>query len=153
MALDFDGTVNAVLAHCVAAGAALTNPIVDVAYAHPLPRGRCIRIFYGGEAEPAHMGSDARVLNGQMVAELIRIVAFWPLSSSGETMAATVEAEVRALKHQIRTRILGDSQLGGLSTDLALSNAITDFGANGGIVYRTLEYEITTDYDEYAIAP
>ena len=51
--MDFDSTAAAITTHVTAAAAALTNPIVDVAYAHPIPTGRCVRIHYVGEVAPA----------------------------------------------------------------------------------------------------
>lgn len=149
--MDFAATVDAVLRHLQDAGKAIDPPIEDVAFAHPVPTSqRCIRLYYTGEAEPPHF-PDGRVLNGEMIAERLVIVAFWALSNARETYAATVEAEVRALKHEIKTRIFADSQLGGQATDLRLGLAEVDWGINAGTLYRTLEIEVLTELEEYPL--
>lgn len=142
----------AVLTHAQAAGGAVSPAITDVVVAYPAPRGRCIRIFYGGETEPVRMG-EQRVLNEEMVGEQIVVVAFWPLNNLSEDQAAGIEVEAYDLKHQLRTRILGDSQLGGMSTDLELGYAEPGFANLAGIPYRTLEMIVTTDFTSYTLAP
>ena len=144
--------IAAVKTHAVAAGAALTRAITDVAIAAPVPRGRCVRIFYGGEAEPVRMGT-ARVLTGELIAERIVVVIFLPIGEYAETLTSAIEDDLYAFKHELRTRIQADSQLGGQSTDLEIGYAATEFLQIGQVVYRTLEMEITTDYIEYPIAP
>jgi hypothetical protein len=151
--MAYSDQLAAIVVHAQAAGNALTIPLTDVIAAYPAVPGRCIRIFYGGEAVPTRMGQDSRVLNGQLVAEQIVIMAFWPLRDLRETEAAVLEAEVYNLKHELRTRILGDSQLGGKSTDLDVGYAEPGFAELGGAPYRTLEMIVTTDYIEYPLAP
>jgi hypothetical protein len=148
--MDFLAVVDQLLSHVKAAGADLDNPIDDVAFAHPLPTGRCIRIYYSGEAPPPHFG-EGRVLNGEMIAEVLTIVAFWPLSNTRERYAETIEGEIRALKHGIKTRIFADSQLGGRSTDLVLGLATADWSIVAGTVYRILEIEVITETEEYPL--
>lgn len=139
-----------VLTHARDAGNAISPAITDVVVAYPSPRGRCIRIFYGGEVEPVRMGAQ-RVLNEEMVGEQIVIVAFWPLNNLSEDQAAGIEVEAYNLKHQLRTRILADSQLGGMSTDLELGYADPGFANLAGIPYRTLEMIVNTDYTSYTL--
>ena len=152
MAFTYASVLAALKAHAVAAGGALDVPILDVAVAHPAPKGRCIRIFYVGETEPEHMGGN-RTLNSQIIGERIGIIAWFPVSDLSETATEAIEAELYDLKHELRTRILGDSQLGGMSTDLELLQFDTDFVLAGNVRYRTLEAEVVTDYAEYTIAP
>lgn len=150
--MDLPDVLDAIQVHCLAAGNALASPIKDVAVGWPVPRGRCIRIFWGGEVAPERMGGD-RVLNGELVSERAIIRAFWPLSDYGETKARTLIGEMWDLKHEIRTRLLGDSQLGGLSTDFVMGYAEADDVAIGGGVFATLDIECTTDFTEYTISP
>lgn len=150
--MAFADQLAAIKTHAVAAGATLSPALTDVAIAHPVPRGRCVRIFWAGEVEPVRMGAQ-RSLNAELIAERIMLVAFWPISDSSETGAEAIETDIYALKHEIRTRVLGDSQLGGMSTDLAMSYAETDFVVISGTAYRTLECEFVTDFFEYSIAP
>lgn len=150
--MAFSDQLAAIKTHAVAAGTAMSNPIKDVAIAWPAPGPeRCIRIFYGGEAEPPRIGAP-RVLNEELVAERIVLVAFWPMSNLSVKQAEVIEDELYDLKHEIRTRVLGDSQLGGQSTDLEMGYAETDFVLVGGTSYRTLEIEFLTDHTAYTLA-
>lgn len=150
--MDFRAVVEILLSHCREAANDLDNGFKDVAFGHPLPgaTGRSIRLYYGGEVEPPKM-PGARVLNAELVGERLVIVTFWPLSNSRETYARTVETEVRALKHGLRTRIQGDAQLAALVFDLSLEYAEVDWGVVAGTVYRTLEIGVLLSYEEYPI--
>ena len=141
----------AIVVHAAAAGAAMTNPILDVRGAFPIPKSRCIRVYYGGETEPTRMGGN-RVLNGEMVAHRILIAAFFPISVGDEEVAVIIDNELQALAHDLRTRILGDSQLGGQSTDLTLGYCEPDLVTYGNTRYLMGLWEVLTDYVEYPLA-
>jgi hypothetical protein len=143
----------AILTHALAAAATVNAQWLDVAIGAPIPRGnRCVRIFYGGEAAPQHMGGS-RTLTGELVAETISLVAFWTMSTMDETAAAAIDTEMVAFKHALRTAVLGDSQLGGKSTDLEMSYAEPDYQIIGGTRYAILAVEFLLDYTEYPLAP
>lgn len=150
--MSFTAVLDAIETHATTAGASLTIPITNVKIGYPKADGRCVRIFWGGEAEPIRMGAH-RVLNGELVADLIVVIAFWPLSTLSAEQAEVVELEARALTAAFRTAVLGDSQLGGQSTDLTLGYGQTDFPILAGALYRTVSFEITTDFSEYVLAP
>jgi hypothetical protein len=142
-----------ILVHALAAAAAVNAQWLDVAIGAPIPRGnRCVRIFYGGEAEPQRMGAS-RVLNGELVAETCALIAFWSMSTMDETAVKAIDTEMVGFKHELRTRILGDSQLGGASTDLEMGYAEPDFLVIGGGRWAVLEVTFTLDYTEYPLAP
>jgi hypothetical protein len=142
-----------ILVHALAAAAAVNAQWLDVAIGAPIPRGnRCVRIFYGGEAQPQRMGAQ-RVLNAELVAETVQLVAFWAMSTLDETGAKAIDSEMVAFKHELRTRILGDSQLGGASTDLEMSYAEPDYQVIGGGRWAILGVEFVCDYTEYPLAP
>lgn len=145
---DFDGAMDVVVTHCVTAAASLTSPITDVQRGDPLPKGRCGRIWYGGEDDPPSMAGN-RVLNGEIVGEVIHIDFFWPISVGSETPAKSRDIEVRALKHALRTAILADSTLGGKCMDLLLTHAQSQFVSFDNTAFRTLELELTLSYVEY----
>ena len=151
--MDLPDVLDAIQVHCLAAGNALASPIKDVAVGWPVPRGRCIRIFWGGETKPARMGEHPRSQVGEMVSERVVIRAFWPLSDYGETKARTLIGEMWDLKHEIRTRLLGDSQLGGLTTDFEMGYAGADDVVIGGAAFTFIDIECITDYHDYPIAP
>jgi hypothetical protein len=144
---------DAILVHTVAAAAAVSAEWTDVQIGAPIPRGnRCVRLFYGGEVQPVRMGGQ-RVLNGELVSESIMLVAFWALPSLDEGSVKALDDEAYDFKHQLRTRVLGDSQLGGTATDLEMSYANPDFLVIGGARWMVLEVEFTSDFTEYTLAP
>ena len=150
--MAFSDVLNRIETHATTAGASLTVPITDVKIGYPKATGRCVRIFWGGEVRPVKMGDSEQVLNGQMVSDLVVIVAFWPLSNLSETMAETIELEARAFTAAFRTAVLGDSQLNGNVTDLYLQHGETDFPVLAGTQYRTVTFEAICDFTEYPLA-
>ena len=150
--MAYADTIAQIVTHATAAGAALTNPVTDVQRAFPVPRGRCIRVYYGGETEPRRMGAN-RVLNEELIAERTWVTLFLPISETGETLAAVLDAEAHAFKHDLRTRILGDSQLGGMQTDLEFDYVVPDVTVIGNTRYLVVPCEIISDYTAYPIAP
>lgn len=137
-------------AHLVAAGAALTNPMLDVARGLPTG-GRMLRYYWGGEVEPPHMGGN-RVLNGEMVGQKFIIAALWPLSDLSPATVTSIDAEMQVLAGQIRTRLLGDSQLGGNVTDLDLQYGESDLVIVSGTRHVAILWDLDLAYIEYAIA-
>lgn len=150
--MAYADTIAAILVHAAAAGAALTDPILDVQRAFPVPTGRCIRVYYGGETEPRRMGGR-RVLNAELVAEVTLIAAFFPVIVNDVPVAAAIDTDLYDLKHQLRTRILGDSQLGGQATDLELEYVEPELVSIGNTRYAVLFWRVISDFTEYAIAP
>jgi hypothetical protein len=151
--MSYTSQRDAILVHAAAAAAAVDAQWKDVAIGAPIPRGnRCVRIFYGGEAAPQRMGGN-RVLNGELVAETVALVAFWSMSTLDESAVKAIDTEMYSFKHELRTRILGDSQLGGASTDLEMSYAEPDFQIIGGGRWAILAAEFLCDYTEYPLAP
>ena len=142
----------AILAHAAAAGAALSDPVYDALDGAPVPRGRSIRVYWAGETEPRKMGAQ-RDLTGELVAEITRVTLFLPLSANDERQAAAVDAQVYDFKHDLRTRLHADSQLGGTCDDLSMDYATPDFAVLNNTRYVILDIDVTTDYTEYPIAP
>jgi hypothetical protein len=143
---------DAILVHAAAAAAAADATWTDVAIGLARATGRCVRVFYGGEAAPARMGG-ARVLNGELVSETVIVAAFLPLADSSIGAYKAAEDQAFAFKHELRTRVLGDSQLGGASTDLLMSYAVPDVVVSNNARWLVLEAEFTTDFTEYTLAP
>lgn len=150
--MAFTDQITTIETHAKAAGAALTNPMKDVLIGFPLPgMGRCGRIWWGGESGPETMGARY-VLDAEMVADIILVSFFWPLSGFTETHARVTVLEMRALKHDLRTRINADSQLGGSQTDLRLHDFLVEWPVIGGTQYAALTAEIVNDLTEYPLA-
>lgn len=143
--------MNAIETHVVAAGNAVEPKITDVCIGLPVPRGRCGRIWWDGEAD--ERAGRRYSLNHQLIANRIGVRFFWPVSDAAEAAAKNRIFEMRAIAHEVRTRILGDSALGGNSSDLEVENAEADLLNSAGTLYATVSIEITTGILEYEVAP
>jgi hypothetical protein len=137
--------------HLVAAGNALTDKLLDVDRGLPSSRGRQIRWYWGGEVEPPRMGGH-RVLNGELVGQRFVIVACWPLTDLSEGLVSAIDAEMQVLAGEVRTRIQGDSQLGGNVTDLDLDYADPDTAVIAGARHVVLRWDLDLSFVEYAVA-
>jgi hypothetical protein len=151
--MAFTDILTAIETHATTAGAGLTNPITNVRIGYPKAAHRSARIFWGGETAPVRLGDNPRVLNGELVSDTIVVIVFWSLSNLSDDLAEIIELEARAFTAAFRTAVLGDSQLGGQSTDLEVGYGETDFPVLAGAAWRTLTFEIVTDFSEYALAP
>ncbi len=147
---DIPAALVVLQAHLVAAGGALTVPILDVTRGLPTG-GRAIRYYWGGEVEPPKM-TGPRVLNGQLVGQRFRIAATWPLSDLSPEQVTAIDVEMQLLAGQIRTRIQGDSQLGGNVTDLDLDYGDPDLVLISGARYVAMTWDLDLAYVEYAVA-
>ncbi len=141
----------AILAHAKTAALAANAKFTNVAVGAPIPKGKCVRIFYAGEAEPEHMGPDPRTLNSRMVAPTIGLVAFWPLGTMSDATVEATDDEVFAFVHALRTAVLADSQLGGQSTDLEMGFADPSIVVIEGTRYATVEILFTLDFIDYPL--
>lgn len=142
---------DAILVHAVAAAAAVDSTWTDVAIGVKTPDARCVRVYYGGEREPARMGGR-RVINAELVSHAIVLAAFWPLSGLGLDAYKATEDQAHGFVHELRTRVLGDSQLGGTSTDLEMGYATPDVVVIGNARWQLVEVVFVTDFTEYTIA-
>ncbi len=143
---------DAILVHAKAAALSANAKFTNVTIGAPIPKGKCVRLFWTGEAAPEHMGGD-RTLNSRMVSPTCGLVAFWPMSTMTEALVKAIDDEMSDFIHYLRTAILADSQLGGASTDLEMGYAEPDFVVIEGTRYATVEVPFTFDYLEYPIAP
>lgn len=152
--MDLSAVLTAVANHATAAGAAVTPPIRDVRIGGLVPTSqRCIRVAYGGEAPQSRLGATES-LGSAIVAERVVVTAWIAAPAGGDANWQAIELELRALKHELRTRLLGDATLGGLITDLEIAAVETEWVTIGeSAVYRRLELAVDCDYEEYAIAP
>jgi hypothetical protein len=137
-------------AHLVAAGAALTEDMNDVGLGLPTG-GRQLRYYYAGECEPPRMAGP-RVLNGEMVGQRFIIAALWPIPDLSPATVASIDAEERQLAGEIRTRIQGDSTLGGNVTDLDLGYMEPDLVIITGTRYVACKWQLDLAYVEYTVA-
>lgn len=138
-----------VLAHCVTAGNAVSPAIDDVQVAFPVPRGRCVRIFWAAEQDPEKITDS---LATDEIAEVIHVSAFWPLSNVSETDAADYATQVYAFKHALRTAIDGDTKLNGHAKDVSLGNQELTYAQVAGAEYLVLDAEVVIEVTTYPLA-
>jgi hypothetical protein len=148
--MAFSDLIDQINTHANASGQALAIP-TQATVALPVPRGRCIRTFWIGESGPETMG-ERFVLDAEMVADRIGVVLFIPLGDFNETVARATVLDMRLFKHEFRTRMNGDAQLGGNNTDLRVFDAEIEYPVIGGAQYVTVGFEIVTDFTEYSVA-
>lgn len=145
-------TVGSVIAtHAAGAGAALTRPIRDVQEAFPVAADRRVRVYFAGEAEVEKFTSRYS-LNSELVAQVTVVVAFWAVGSLDEETARVLNAEMIAFAGELRTRLDGDSTLGGACADLTVGYAQQEFPTIANTRYVALAWEIVTEAIEYTRA-
>jgi hypothetical protein len=148
---DIPAALTVLATHLTNAGAAMPDPILDVDRGLPTG-GRMIRYYWGGEVPPPKMGGP-NVLNGRMVGQRFEIAATWPATTLSPTLVTAIDTEMQLLAGEIRTRIQGDSQLGGNVTDLDLDYAAPDVVTISNARYIALRWTLDLSYVEYAVTP
>lgn len=147
---DIASALTVLATHLTAAGAALTDPFLDIDRGF-VTGGRQLRYYWSGEVEPPRMGGR-RVLNGELVGQRFRIAASWPLSDLTPEQVTVIDGEMQTLAGQIRTRIQGDSTLGGYVTDLDLGYFEPDIVTISNARVVVLAADLDLSYVEYAVA-
>ena len=88
-----------------------------------------------------------------MVAEVTLIAAFFPVVLNDEAVTAQIDTDLYTLKHELRTRILGDAQLGGAQTDTELDYVEPDLVTYNNTRYLMGLWRVVSDITEYTLAP
>jgi hypothetical protein len=136
-------------AHLVAAGGALTDPLLDVDRGVLATRGKQIRYYWSGEVEAPRM--DRWTLSSELVGERFIVAAAWPLQDLSEELVTALDVEMQALAGQIRTRLDGDASLGGNIDNLVLGFGTPDITPIAGARHVVMEWELDLSYVEYSI--
>lgn len=151
--MDVADLMDALQVHAAAAAVTASSAkFYDVAVGFPVGKGKCVRIFYAGETEPPHFPND-RTLNSQLMAEKIIVRGYWPNADTGTNRQRLTEIEMATFVKSFRTRVLGDSQLGGESVDLTLSAAVVEQVVIADTKYAVVDMEVAADFNEYTLAP
>lgn len=139
------------LVHAQTAGAALAVPMEDVQTGFPLPKGRCARVYYGGEADPVRMGGRY-TLNSEMVGKVTMIAAFWPITALDEELGQVIDTEAEKFSHELRLAIDGDTSLADAGDNTILEDAEPDVVVVGNTRFLAVLWRAVTAYVEYPIA-
>lgn len=148
--MSVSGGLTVLATHLTAAGAALTDPILDVDRGLPTG-GRAIRYYWGGEVDPPHIAN--RTLTGDLTGERIIIVATWPLSDLSPEQVTVIDGEMQTLAADLRSRIDGDSTLGANITDLELGYGEPDLVTIANARHVALRWDLDLAYVESTLAP
>lgn len=143
--------VHAAAAAAAAASAGQGGVFNDVAVGFPAAKGRCVRIFYGGERTAERLPGD--VLNAELIGQAIMVRGYWPLAETATKRQRLMEGEMAGFVKEFRTRVSADSQLGGESTDMTIRPAVAEQVIVAGNKYAVVDLELVVDYDEYPRAP
>lgn len=138
------------LVHAQTAAAAVTPAIEDVQAGFSQPRSDCVRVYYGGEAEPARLGRFT--LGNEHVGKRTWIELFLPLTGLDEELAATVDARAEAFGHALRSAVDADQDLATAGDNTVLGFADPSVDVFGNARWLTCRWEALTDYIEYTLA-
>lgn len=144
--MSFADAITAIETHLDAAGTAVTPQIVDVDRGAPVSvPARLIRFWYAGD-QPAPHYPGGQTITTVMVGERLTIAAYWPISD--KAVLRSVDGEAKALKDEIKRRLLGDCQLGGACDDLVIGDAEVDYPIVNGQQVAELTIPLTLDFGE-----
>jgi hypothetical protein len=76
----------------------------------------------------------------------VTIAAYWPVAD--KAAMANLDARIHALKHELKTRLIGDSQLGGQCDDLDVGDAEVEYLEVTGALVARLTIPLTLDFGE-----
>lgn len=139
------------LVHARTAAAAVTPAIEDAQIAFPLPQGDCVRLWYGGEADPSRF--ERYTVSSEMVGKITNIGLFLAVPTLDTEMAAHIDTRGEAFGHALRTAINGDSNLNGECDSTVLVDGTPEYITFGNARLVRYLWQAISDYVEYPLAP
>lgn len=134
------------------AAAGLPNPYTDVAIAAPVPRGRCVRVWWAGEEIPAPQMDGVRYsLSSEIVGQRIAATAFEPLSDSTEQVTAAAMASLGEFVHAMRAAVNADRTFGDTAMSVEMPAVDADYLNVGGAILAYATCLLVPGITEYAI--
>lgn len=151
--MAFLDALDAINVHAAAAAiAAGGTAFTDVKVGLPVAKGRCVRVYSGGDVPSAYFGPGS--LNSQHVARLVTIEALWPLPETAAGEHRRIQGQMGDFAHEFRGRVLLDYQLGGACVALAFAaDAPTSVEVIANTKYVMQMFEIGLDVGDYIYAP
>lgn len=147
----------AVIAAIDAVLKAITDPKPQVVYSGEpanLPNNVVFAYWYNGDTPYSKGGAEGKTLGNAMVDEWFTIRAYFPYIDSPQ-LRNSVEADIWSAVRNIKAGFRGGSTLGGLVTDLDLSDAVIEWivlGGGGRRRIATMSLQIH-DLEAETIAP
>lgn len=133
---DLSDWLSAVKSAAGQAAATITPAYTDVVVGAPVPRGRCVRVWWGGEAIPAPQMDGRRYsLNHELIAQRIAATVFEPMSDMSEGNSEAAMGRIADFVLALRTVIDEDRTLGGKSVSVEPDETPCEFLNIGGTLY------------------
>jgi hypothetical protein len=146
--LDLSTVFTNIATHASAAAVAVDTLWSDVEITAPLPRGRCVRLFYAGEARPEHY-QEANTLSTRLVAQVVIVRAFLPVADYAKLRRKNLMLDMAAFVKGLRTRLMADMTLGGACTSLHIPDTQVDDILFGQAHYAISDTAVHVEYDEF----
>jgi len=144
--------LDALLALAETAAAACSPKYDDVAIGAPVPRGRCVRLWWSGEAIPApQMGGSRYTLNSELVGAGVVVTVFEPFSDLGEEVTANAMVNMATFIDGLRSGIDADRTLGGKTIAVEPEATPAEYAQLGQVVYGFASMAMQTGMTEYLI--
>ena len=145
--MSFSGALTTLDTHLVAAGAAISPKITNVAQGERASAARRIDYWFTEAGGPARMGGQ-RTLTDEMFGVVILVRVCIPVTDRREALNAAIETDLYAISIDIADRVVGDSTLGGNCTDLRWDGVTTGWQDAGGTWLRIADITFTLDLVE-----
>jgi hypothetical protein len=141
---------SAVLAHAQAAALAVDSKWTNVATGWPtFNTSKGCRVFYGGETEAPRMPHQSTIRGDQLVGEKVTVVAWWAVPGLNDGATTAIDDEMFAFKHELRTRLTADPDLGGKSVSTVMDYVEPDAEIMGGTRYAFVRADVIVGHTEY----
>lgn len=144
--------LDALLTIAQAAGAEVDPPYTDVEIGAPMPRGRCVRVWWTGEVIPAPQMDGVRYsLDHELVGQGFAVTAFEPMSGFDEAPAAARMNRLATFVDEFRSGVNEDRTLGGKAMSIEPEATPVDYANLGGTLFAFAPTELTAGLVEYPI--
>ena len=151
--MSFVGALTALDTHLVAAGAAISPTITNVAQGERSGLSRRIDYWFTSIGEPSRFPSRETLSDAMFGVELL-VRVYFPVADRRETLNANLEADLYAVSIDIVSRVLGDYTLGGECVALRWEQVSTGWQEVGGGWNRISDTTFTLDFvEQITLAP
>lgn len=147
----FSDWLGALEGYCITAASQASPAYSDVLTGAPIPRGRCVRLWWDGEVIPPPQLGNRYTLASELVGHSIVVGAFEPLSDLNEAGFRAVMLGMQSFFHALRVLVDQDRTLGGKSAVIEPEPVAVDYAVLGGAQYAFGLMAFTPGYLEYGI--
>jgi hypothetical protein len=148
--MSFSAWLSALEGHATTAAGQANPAYSDVLAGAPIPRGRCVRLWWDGEVIPPPQLGARYSLSSENVGHSIVVGAFEPLNLDEAAFRSTMLG-MQSFFHALRVLVDADRTLGGTSSVVEPEAAVVEFAILGGTQYAFGLMAFTPGHLEYAI--